>query len=94
MLIPRGGFGWVAAPNEVAEAGTSEVLLELRVDDDAAVEAPSPARPGRRSVVAAPEAKPWAYTATVADPDGHLWTITSARAPVESPARTEPRSDG
>jgi len=79
MLIPRGGFGWVAAPNAVAEAGTSEVLLDLRVDDDAAVEAAvARATAAGARLVAGPEAKPWAYTATVADPDGHLWTITSA----------------
>jgi predicted lactoylglutathione lyase len=79
MLIPRGGFGWVAAPNAVAEAGTSEVVLDLGVADDDAVHATvSAATAAGARVVAAPEAKPWAYTATVADPDGHLWTITSA----------------
>jgi predicted lactoylglutathione lyase len=79
MLIPRGGFGRVAAPNTVAEAGTSEVLLDLGVADDAAVDAAvARATAAGARVVAAPDAKPWGCAATVADPDGHLWTITSA----------------
>ena len=81
MLIPRVGFGWVAAPNDVAAAGTSEVVLDLGVADDAAVDATvARATAAGARLVAAPEAKPWAYTATVADPDAHLWTITSAAA--------------
>ena len=81
MLIPRGGFGWVAAPNAVAEAGTSEVLLDFGVADDAAVDTTvARATAAGARLIAAPEAKPWGYAATVADPDGHLWTITSAAA--------------
>ena len=79
MLIPRVGVGWVAAPNAVAEAGTSEVVLNLGVDDDAGVDATvARATAAGARLVAAPETKPWGYAATVADPDAHLWTITSA----------------
>lgn len=31
-------------------------------------------------VVTAPGPQPWGYTGTFADPDGHLWMVTSATA--------------
>jgi predicted lactoylglutathione lyase len=80
MLIPRTGFGWVAKPNGVAERGTSECLLSLDAgaeeDVDALVER---ARAAGADVVVEAGRQPWGgYAATVADPDGHLWMITSA----------------
>lgn len=74
MLIPAGGFGWVIGDHEVAPRGQSECLLSLPAADEAAVDALAErAVRGGGSVVAAPERKPWAYVAAVADPDGHLW---------------------
>ena len=73
MLIPRGGFGWVVGENAVAEHGTSECLLSVDSDDvDAFV---ARAREAGAAIVAEPEQKPWGYTATFADPDGHLWMV-------------------
>ena len=33
------------------------------------------ARAAGATVVAEPEQKPWGYTGTFADPDGHLWMV-------------------
>jgi predicted lactoylglutathione lyase len=78
MLIPRGGFGWVAEPNAVAERGTSECLLSIEAETDAEVDAiVARAQTAGADVVREPEHRPWGYTATIADPDGHLWTITT-----------------
>ena len=78
MLIPRGGFGWVATPNAVAARGTSECLLSLDAAGDTEVDAiVERARAAGADVVVEPGRQPWgAYAATLADPDGHLWMIT------------------
>ena len=71
MLIPRTGFGWVSTPNAVAERGTS-----ADEEVDALVER---ARAAGADVLLEAGRQPWGgYAATVADPDGHLWMITSA----------------
>jgi uncharacterized protein len=72
MLIPRGGFGWVVGENAVAERGTSECILSVNGDVDALV---ARAREAGATIVAEPEQKPWGYTGTFADPDGHLWMV-------------------
>lgn len=78
MLIPTGGFGWVAE-GTVAEPGTSECLLGITADDDSAVdEIVERARAAGAAVTAEPAARPWGYAGTFADPDGHLWTVTAA----------------
>jgi predicted lactoylglutathione lyase len=77
MLIPTGGFGWVAG-GAVAEAGTSECLLGVTVGrEDEVVDIVERARAAGATVTAEPESKPWGYAATFADPDGHLWTVTA-----------------
>src|SRR5690348_4815823 len=73
MLVPRGGFGWVIGEHAVAERGTSECVLSLSGDVDALMTA---AREAGATVVAEPEARPWGYAATFADPDGHLWMVS------------------
>ena len=61
--------------NAVAERGTSECLLSVDSDDvDAFI---ARARAAGAAIVAEPEQKPWGYTATFADPDGHLWMVGS-----------------
>jgi predicted lactoylglutathione lyase len=50
MLVPSGGFGWVAEGHEVAPPGTSECLLSFAVDGNEQVDAfaerrDRPARP-------------------------------------------------
>ena len=82
MLIPRGGFGWVVGGREVAEPGRPECLLSLAVDADAEVDAwVARAADAGAEIVAAPTARPWGYVGTFADPDGHLWQVTSTPAP-------------
>ena len=74
MLIPTGGFGWTVG-RPLTEWGTSEVALSITVEDvDAAFDR---AVAAGAEVVAAPEQKPWAYTASVADPDGHVWLLNT-----------------
>jgi uncharacterized protein len=79
MLVPSGGFGWVIGDNQVAEAGTSECVVSLAAESDAAVD-DLVARAGAAggTIVAAPATQPWGYAATFADPDGHLWMVVSA----------------
>jgi predicted lactoylglutathione lyase len=79
MLIPSGGFGWVVAGHTVVEPGASEVLLtlapETRQDVDAVLARAVEAGAG---VVSPAEDKPWGYSGTFADPDGHLWMVRVA----------------
>jgi predicted lactoylglutathione lyase len=74
MLVPRGGFGWVIGEHDVAECGTSECVLSLGGDVDALL---ATARAAGAEVVAEPEQRPWGYTGTFADPDGHLWMVSA-----------------
>jgi predicted lactoylglutathione lyase len=74
MLVPRGGFGWVIGEHAVAERGTNECVLALHGDVDALL---ATARAAGAEVVAEPELRPWGYTGTFADPDGHLWMVSS-----------------
>ena len=76
MFIPTGGFGWVTGDHETAAAGTSEVLLSRGADGPAEVDAMiERARGAGARIVSEPELKPWGYTGTFADPDGHLWEV-------------------
>ena len=74
MLIPRGGFGWVIGDRRsVASPTTSECVLTLPVPDVDAVMAKALAA-GATSVSPATQ-MPWGYSATIADPDGHVWQL-------------------
>jgi predicted lactoylglutathione lyase len=76
MFIPTGGFGWSIGEHEVAPQGTSECLLSLSVAADDEVDAAVDLAAGAGATVVAPPARqPWGYTATFADPDGHLWQV-------------------
>ncbi|MEO9325550.1 VOC family protein [Nocardioides sp. C4-1] len=73
MLVPTGGFGWTAAGRAVAEPGVVECQLSISLDSPAAVDAfVERARAAGAEVAAEPTGQPWGYTATLADPDGHL----------------------
>jgi hypothetical protein len=76
MLVPTDGFAWVLGGRPVAEAGTSETVLGLALEDSTAVDALAARviEHGGTLAVAAAE-QPWGYCATVADPDGHLWML-------------------
>jgi predicted lactoylglutathione lyase len=82
MLIPVGGFGWVIGDHEVSPPGRSECLLSLRVgtqaDVDAVVER---AHRAGAEIVTAPGQQPWGYAGAFADPDEHLWMVTSETFP-------------
>ena len=84
MLIPTGGFGWVVGERPVAEPGTSECALSFGAATDAEVDAVvERARAAGATVVTNPGAQPWGYAGSFADPDGHLWMVTSAPFPPE-----------
>jgi predicted lactoylglutathione lyase len=76
MLIPTGGFGWVLGNQPAAPRGTSECILSVHADSETAADAiTSKAVAAGAKLVTAPTRKPWAYTATFTDPDGHLWMV-------------------
>ena len=83
MLIPTGGFGWVVGDDhQVAPPGTSECILNITLDTAADVDALLARASGAGATVAAePGQRPWGYAGTFADPDDHLWMVTSAAAP-------------
>nr|WP_216611748.1 VOC family protein [Myxococcus xanthus] len=79
MLIPTGGFGWVAGGNKVAEQGVSECILSLFLETEAQVDALiARAREAGAEVPAPPGKQPWGYSATFKDPDGHVWMLDVA----------------
>jgi uncharacterized protein len=82
MLVPTVGFGWVIGDREVAEADTSECVLGIGATTDDGVETIlERAREAGATVAAEPAPQPWGYAASFADPDGHVWTVTSAKLP-------------
>jgi uncharacterized protein len=82
MLVPTGGFGWVIGEHEVAAVGTSECVLGIgAATDDGVEEIVERARRAGATVATAPAPQPWGYAAAFADPDGHIWTVTSAKLP-------------
>jgi uncharacterized glyoxalase superfamily protein PhnB len=83
MLVPTGGFDRYVIGEErsVAEPWACECVLSLDAPDPGTVDAAfaRAIEAGAVSVMA-PARKPWAYTATFADPDGHLWSVVAAPA--------------
>lgn len=78
MLIPTGGFGWVTGGRDIAEKGSSECLLNLPAENDAAVDAlVERAQRAGAEIILPPGRQPWGYVGTFADPDGHVWTVAS-----------------
>lgn len=78
MLIPTDGFGWVTSGRELARPGTVECLLSVAVRTAADVAALVATAEGAGAAVASPAGpKPWGYTGSFADPDGHLWEVTA-----------------
>ena len=80
MLIPTGGFGWVAGEDRVAPPGANECVFSLYAPDEDAVRARHQAALDAGGTnVSAPSQREWgAFAAQVADPDGHLWMIVVA----------------
>lgn len=74
MYIPTGGFGWVTAGRTTAGRDISECLVSLQVGASSDVdELVGRVEAAGGQVVSGPEQKPWGYTGTFTDPDGHLW---------------------
>lgn len=74
MYIPTGGFGWITSGRPTAASTSSECLLSLQVDSPGEVDdIAGRVKAAGGTVVSGPEQKPWGYTATFTDPDGHLW---------------------
>jgi uncharacterized glyoxalase superfamily protein PhnB len=77
MLIPTGGFGWVAGEDRVAPSGTNECVLSVYARDEDAVRARyAAALAAGGTSVYEPAQQDWnAFAAQIEDPDGHLWMI-------------------
>lgn len=79
VLVPTGGFDWVVGDHEVAAQGHSECLLRLTVDtDDEVTQQVACAERAGATIVSEPSSQPWGYSGLFADPDGHLWMVTTA----------------
>jgi uncharacterized protein len=77
MLIPTGGFGWVAGQDRVAPRGSNECVFSIYVRDQDEVRARYVAAlsSGGTSIYE-PAQQDWnAFAAQVEDPDGHVWMI-------------------
>jgi uncharacterized protein len=82
MLIPTEGFGWLIGDHLVAPVETSECVLGIGAStDDDVKEIVERARRAGATVAMEPVPQPWGYAASFADPDGHIWTVTSAKLP-------------
>ena len=77
MLIPTGGFGWVAGEDRVAPSGANECVLSVYARDGDAVRARyAAALTAGGTSVYEPAQQHWkAFAAQIQDPDGHLWMI-------------------
>ncbi len=78
VLVPTDGFGWVVGGRTVAGPGVCECLLGLTVATEGElVTIVDRVRSAGGEVVREPEHLPWGFSATWADPDGHLWEVTT-----------------
>lgn len=87
MMIPTGGFKWVTGQlgDEPMDASTlpapespKQCLVTIELGSREEVEARYAVAVEKGRGVLEPEAAPWGeYRAVVADPDGHLWQLTS-----------------
>ena len=77
MLIPTGGFAWVAGEARVAAPGANECVFSMYVPDEDAVRARyAAALASGGTSIYEPAQQPWnAFAAQVEDPDGHMWMI-------------------
>ena len=81
MLVPTGGFGWVIGDHEVARRGHSECVLAIgRVNESGVIELIERTRQAGAEIVTEPGQQPWGYSGAFADPDGHVWMVTTQAA--------------
>jgi predicted lactoylglutathione lyase len=77
MLVPADGFSWVLAGNTVAEPGVSECIVGFAAGTKAEVKHfIEKATDAGATMAAAPSEKPWGYSGSFRDLDGHLWMVT------------------
>lgn len=82
MLIPTRGFGWVIGDREAAPRDQSECVFSLRAESEADVDhLVERAHLAGGEVVMQPGQQPWGYAGAFADPDGHVWMVTSEAFP-------------
>ncbi len=82
MLVPTGGFDWVIGEHEVAQPGHSECILSVATETEAGVdEFIERALRAGAEIVTQPGRQPWGYAGAFADPDGHVWMVTSEALP-------------
>jgi uncharacterized protein len=82
MLVPTGGFGWVIGGHEVAPPGHSECVISVGSGTEAGVaDLVERAEQAGAEIVTQPGQQPWGYAGAFADPDGHVWMVTSVPAP-------------
>ena len=69
---------WVIGDHEVASRGHSECVLSLGVQTGAHVaDVVERAHRAGAKIVTEPGQQPWGYAGAFADPDGHIWMVTS-----------------
>lgn len=79
MLIPRGGFRYVIGKRPVAGPGVTECILTVPVASVAEVDATiERARAAGAVIIFESAQMPWGYQSVFADPDGHMWAVSSA----------------
>lgn len=77
-LIPAVGFGWVIGGNKVVESGSSEFIFNIEAGSISEVqEIIQRAVNAGASIVVEPAQQDWGYTGSFADPDGHVWMVTT-----------------
>ena len=82
MLIPAGGFGAVIGDRDVASRGSSKCLFNLAAQTNAGVdEIIGRACEAGAESITKPGHQPWGYAGAFADPDGHIWLVTSQPFP-------------
>jgi uncharacterized glyoxalase superfamily protein PhnB len=82
MLVPTGGFGWIIGDHDVAQPGHSECVLALHAETQTKVDKRiTRALEAGATIVTEPAQQPWGYAGAFADPDGHVWMVTSEPSP-------------
>lgn len=80
MLVPTGGFSWAIGGQPVSTGEHHETVITMAAESAADVDdLIGRARRAGARVVVEPGDQSWGYTATFADPDGHLWAALAGR---------------
>ena len=78
----RPGTGWIVGDHQFAAADTSECVLGIGAGtDDDVNQIVERARRAGATVASEPAPQPWGHAVAFTDPDGHMWTVSSAKLP-------------